>query len=58
MADTSIEWTDASWNPVRGCARVSAGCENCYAEQVARRFAGPGMPYEGLVRLTEKGDAL
>jgi protein gp37 len=57
MADTSIEWTDASWNPVRGCSRVSAGCENCYAENVARRFSGPGMPYEGLVRLTKDGKA-
>lgn len=57
MADTSIEWTDVSWNPVRGCARVSAGCENCYAENVARRFSGPGMPYEGLVRVGKDGKA-
>lgn len=57
MTATSIEWTDVSWNPVRGCARVSAGCENCYAEGVARRFAGPGMPYEGLVRLAKDGKA-
>ncbi len=49
MADgTSIEWTDATWNPVRGCTRVSEGCRNCYAERVARRFSGTGMPYEGL----------
>ena len=48
---TSIEWTDVTWNPVRGCSRVSAGCEHCYAEGVARRFAGPGQPYEGLVRI-------
>lgn len=52
---TSIEWTDATWNPVRGCARVSKGCEHCYAEGVARRFAGPGQPYEGLVRLGKDG---
>ena len=45
---TAIEWTDATWNPVRGCSRVSQGCVNCYAERVARRFAGPGQPYEGL----------
>ena len=51
MGDTSIEWTDATWNPVRGCSRVSAGCEHCYAERVATRFSGPGQPYEGLVRL-------
>lgn len=45
---TGIEWTDASWNPLRGCSRVSEGCRHCYAEQVAARFSGPGQPYEGL----------
>ncbi len=50
MADrTGIEWTDATWNPVRGCSRVSPGCENCYAERIAARFDGPGMAYEGLI---------
>lgn len=49
---TGIQWTDATWNPIRGCSRVSAGCEHCYAEQVARRFSGPGQPYEGLVRIS------
>ncbi len=49
MSDhTGIEWTDATWNPIRGCSRVSEGCRNCYAESVAARFSGPGMPYEGL----------
>src|SRR6185369_50395 len=49
MADNSkIEWTDATWNPVRGCSVVSEGCRNCYAMAVAARFSGPGMPYEGL----------
>lgn len=52
---TSIEWTDASWNPVRGCSRVSPGCENCYAERQAARFSGPGQPYEGLVRMGKQG---
>lgn len=47
---TSIEWTDAVWNFVRGCSRVSDGCKNCYAERVAARFAGPGQPYEGLAK--------
>jgi len=47
---TKIEWTDATWNPVRGCTKVSAGCDNCYAMTVAHRFAGPGQPYEGLTR--------
>ncbi|MBK8260209.1 MAG: phage Gp37/Gp68 family protein [Nannocystis sp.] len=54
---TSIEWTEATWNPVRGCSRVSRGCENCYAEGVARRFAGVGQPYEGLVRIGKDGKA-
>lgn len=47
---TGIAWCDASWNPLRGCSRVSAGCEHCYAEKVAHRFSGPGQPYEGLTR--------
>ena len=52
---TGIEWTDATWNPVRGCRRVSEGCRNCYAERVAARFAGEGQPYEGLVALGPQG---
>jgi protein gp37 len=56
MADkTGIEWTDATWNPIRGCTRVSEGCRNCYAETQAARFSGPGMPYEGLAERTSKG---
>lgn len=39
-AKTGIEWTDRTWNPVRGCSRVSPGCVNCYAERQAARFAG------------------
>lgn len=39
---TSIEWTDATWNPVRGCSRISEGCRNCYAERVAARYSDPG----------------
>lgn len=48
MADKStIEWTDATWNPVRGCTKVSPGCKNCYAERFAERFRGvPGHPFE------------
>ena len=37
---TKIEWTDATWNPVTGCTKVSAGCDHCYAETIANRFAG------------------
>lgn len=56
MGDKSkIEWTDATWNPVRGCSRVSEGCRHCYAEGVAARFSGPGQPYEGLAERTAKG---
>lgn len=47
-AESKIEWTDATWNPVRGCLRVSEGCRNCYAEIVAARLSGPGQPYEGF----------
>ncbi len=46
---TTIEWTDQTWNPTRGCTRVSSGCEHCYAERVARRHTYPGGPYEGLL---------
>jgi len=44
---TSIEWTDATWNPVRGCSKVSPGCKHCYAERFAERFRGvSGHPFE------------
>ena len=48
MSDHSaIEWTDATWNPVRGCTKISPGCTHCYAETFAERFRGvPGHPYE------------
>ena len=48
MSDNSaIEWTDATWNPVTGCTKVSPGCANCYAERFAERFRGvSGHPYE------------
>lgn len=46
MSDkTRIEWTDATWNPVTGCTKVSEGCDHCYAETIAHRFAGtPAYP--------------
>lgn len=44
---STIEWTDATWNPVRGCTKISPGCKHCYAETFAERFRGvPGHPYE------------
>ncbi len=59
MADQrngGIAWTDQSWNPVRGCSRVSPGCQHCYAETVAARFSGPGQAYEGLAERRSNGE--
>src|ERR1700748_3234619 len=51
MADTSIEWTDATWNPVDGCTVLSPGCTNCYAMRMAARLDAMGMAkYRGLTR--------
>jgi len=45
--NSKIEWTDATWNPVRGCTKISPGCAHCYAETFAERFRGvPGHAYE------------
>lgn len=70
MKATAIEWTDSTWNPIRGCSRVSEGCRNCYAERVAARFSWgeeeamvggsslegrAGGPYEGLATMTKDG---
>jgi protein gp37 len=47
MSATKIEWTDSTWNPVRGCTKISPGCQHCYAETFAERFRGvAGHPYE------------
>jgi protein gp37 len=44
--NSKIEWTDTTWNPVRGCTKISAGCKNCYAERFAERFRGvKGHPF-------------
>jgi len=46
-SSSKIEWTDATWNPVRGCTKISPGCKHCYAATFAERFRGvPGHPYE------------
>lgn len=56
MSDNSaIEWTDATWNPVRGCTKVSPGCDNCYAERITERFHGKGS-FATVVRDEEKLD--
>lgn len=51
---TGISWTDSTWGPVRGCSRISPGCQNCYAERIAGRFSGPGKPFEGFVTLRRR----
>lgn len=55
MAETQIEWTDSTWNPVAGCSIISAGCKNCYAMEMARRLEAMGTPkYVGLTRKKNK----
>ena len=60
MGDKSaIEWTDATWNPVTGCTKVTRGCDNCYAERFAERFRGtPGHPFEPGFDLTLRPERL
>src|SRR5271167_3238372 len=60
MADKStIEWTDATWNPVTGCTKISAGCDNCYAERFSERFRGvSGHPFENGFDLTLRSERL
>ncbi|SMH35683.1 DUF5131 family protein [Maritimibacter sp. HL-12] len=51
--NSTIEWTDATWNPVTGCTKIGPGCDNCYAERFAERWRGvPGHPYEQGFDLT------
>ncbi len=51
--ESAIEWTDATWNPVTGCTKITRGCDNCYAERLAERFRGvPGHPFEKGFDLT------
>ena len=55
MAETQIEWTDATWNPVAGCSIITAGCTNCYAMEMAKRLQAMGVEkYNGLTRRTGK----
>lgn len=51
MADTEIEWTDATWNPVAGCTILSSGCTHCYAMEMAKRLEAMGVAkYTGLTK--------
>ena len=60
MAENStIEWTDSTWNPVTGCTKVSRGCDNCYAERFAERFRGvEGHPFQTGFDLTLRAERL
>jgi protein gp37 len=60
MADGSaIEWTDATWNPVTGCTKITRGCDNCYAERFSERWRGlPGHPFEFGFDLTLRPERL
>jgi protein gp37 len=60
MADKSaIEWTDATWNPVTGCTKISAGCDNCYASRFSERFRGvSGHPFQNGFDLTLRCERL
>jgi protein gp37 len=60
MADgSSIEWTDATWNPVTGCTKISPGCDHCYAERFSERFRGvAGHPFENGFDLTLRPERL
>ncbi len=53
---STIEWTDATWNPVTGCTKVSPGCDHCYAERITERFHGKGS-FEHVVLHRERLDA-
>ncbi len=56
---TSIEWTEATWNPVSGCSKVSPGCAHCYAERMARRLQGMGQAnYSNGFQVTAHPNAL
>lgn len=56
---STIEWTEATWNPVTGCTKISPGCKNCYAERMAKRLKAMGVPqYRDGFNLTLQPDAL
>lgn len=56
---TQIEWTDATWNPVTGCSKITRGCDFCYAQRFSERFRGvPGHPFENGFDLTLRSERL
>ena len=57
--DSAIEWTEATWNPVTGCTKISPGCKNCYAERMAHRLQAMGQNrYRDGFRLTLQPDVV
>jgi len=59
MGETKIEWADATWNPITGCSKISPGCQNCFAERMARRWAGRyGYPKDNPFSVTFHTDKL
>ena len=56
---SSIEWTEATWNPITGCTKISPGCQNCYAERIAIRLKAMGQPnYANGFKLTTHDNVL
>lgn len=59
MAQSSIEWTESTWNPLTGCTKISPGCKFCYAQRMAKRLQGMGQPrYASGFKLTLHEDVL
>lgn len=59
MSQSSIEWTEMTWNPTTGCTKISAGCKHCYAEVMSRRLQAMGVPkYKDAFKLRVHEDAL
>lgn len=57
--NSAIEWTEATWNPVTGCTKISPGCQHCYAERLAKRLQAMGQPrYRDGFRITLQDDLL
>ena len=59
MSTTKIEWTDASWNPITGCTKISSGCQHCYAEVMTRRLCAMRVDkYKNGFKVTLHEDSL
>ena len=57
--NSSIEWTESTWNPITGCSKISSGCENCYAERMAKRLQAMGQPnYRNGFKVTTHTNAV